>query len=555
MQQITNLFKNQRIGVVLLLIITGVFFYLRSVNRTLISEEITYYYVFEDRKGFDSCADSKEIKTFSDILESQINHYNVVNGRTIVHSLEQFFSGIAGVEIFYVLNTIVFIFTIFLFVKIMFIQIDKYKYWIFTIVAFLYLFPEQSDLWFSINLSLNYLWTLCFCLLMLYCWDKVKSDNEISKVMLAILPIIGFVAGWSHEAFAIPLLVVIFIYYCFNYKEISYKIALLVIPFFLGTALLVFAPGNFLRIQNEAFNSYILISLKQNPFVIKLLPILVLLAFVIWKKRLIQIKSFTKENIIWIGLLGVSLLFVLALGLGLGRTYIAVELFSLVLLVKMIKAVNLKNKISQYSTSVSLIITLLFIVHHGFVCDAAIKEKEIQDKFLNQYIDSKDGVAVYDYHDYGCLINPFIQHFQFEIGDNPGFKYSKETIELRYTKRQKKLIPITSKDYELISNFDKYLKNEKIKYTGPFYMIEGCDYAWAIADSVNFADKFEYHYAPVSFSDDVLPQVKVKRLLMPNSYPKKSLVNEVSELSFNSRRFLAIRLTPNRNVVDIKRVK
>ena len=166
-------------------------------------------------------------------------------------------------------------------------------------------------------------------------------------------------------------------------KEISYKIALLVIPFFLGTALLVFAPGNFLRIQNEAFNSYILISLKQNPFVIKLLPILVLLAFVLWKKRLIQIKSFTKENIIWIGLLGVSLLFVLALGLGLGRTYIAVELFSLVLLVKMIKAVNLKNKISQYSTSVSLIITLLFIVHQGFVCDAAIKEKEIQDKFLN----------------------------------------------------------------------------------------------------------------------------------------------------------------------------
>ena len=109
MQQITNLFKNQRIGVVLLLIITGVFFYLRSVNRTLISEEITYYYVFEDRKGFDSCADSKEIKTFSDILESQVNHYNFVNGRALVHSLEQFFSGIAGVEVFYFLNAFVFI--------------------------------------------------------------------------------------------------------------------------------------------------------------------------------------------------------------------------------------------------------------------------------------------------------------------------------------------------------------------------------------------------------------------------------------------------------------
>ena len=94
-----------------------------------------------------------------------------------------------------------------------------------------------------------------------------------------------------------------------------------------------------------------------------------------------------------------------------------------------------------------------------------------------------------------------------------------------------------------------------MKYSGPFYVIDGCDYAWAIADSVNIADKFQYHYAPVSFRDEVLPQVKIKRLLIPNSYPEKTKVNEVSEVRFNSRRFLAIRITPNRNVVDIKRVK
>ena len=556
MQQFKALFINQRIGVILLLILTGIFIYLRSVNRTLINEEITYFYVFENGDGFESNADAKEIKTFSDILESQVNHYNFVNGRALVHSLEQFFSGIVGVEIFYVLNTFVFIFTIFLFVKIMFIQIDKYKYWIFTIIAFLYLFPDQSKLWLSINLSLNYLWPLCFSLLVLYYWDKLKSNVEPSKVMLAIMPIIGFIAGWSHEAFVVPLSIVIFLYYCFNYKEFSFKIALLVIPYWIGAALLVLAPGNFERIQNEAFNNHILISLKQNPFVVKLLPIMVILVLFIWKKRLIKINSFIKDNLIYIGLLGASLLFVLLLGLGLGRTYIAVELFSLILIVKMIKLINIKyNIIIQYSRPISLIITALFVVHQSFICNATIKEKKYQDDFINQYIKSEDGIAVYDYQDYGCFINPFIQHLQLEIGDNPGFNYTKETIELRYTKRQKRLIPLTSKDYELISNFDRYFNDNIMKYSGPFYVIDGCDYAWAIADSVNVADKFEYHYSPVSFHDEVLPQVKVKRLLMPYSYPMKSMVNQVSEVLYNSRRFLAIRITPNRNVVDIKRVK
>lgn len=552
----TNIYNSSKCCIIILLILTGTFTYLRSVNRTLINEEITYFYIFENCDGFEVNADAKEIKTLSDILESQINHYKFVNGRALAHSLEQFFSGIAGVEIFHVLNALVLIFTIFIFVKIMFIQIDKYKYWIFTVIAFLYLFPEQSKLWFSINLSLNYLWPLCFNLLVMYCLDKLKSNAEPSKVMLAILPIIGFVAGWSHEAFVIPISITIFLYYCFNYKVFSFKIALLLVPYWIGAALLTLAPGNFVRIQNETFNNHILISLKQNPFVVKLLPLMIILLLILWKKRLIKIRSFIKDNYIYIGLLGSSLLFVLLLGLDLGRTYIAVELFSLILLVKMIKFINLENyKIIQYSRPILVLMTVLFVVHQSFICSATIKEKRHQDDFINQYIESEDGVGVYDYHDYGCLINPFIQHLQLEIGDNPGFKYSKETIELRYTKRQKRLIPLTSKDYELISNFDRYYNENIMKYSGPFYVIDGCDYAWAIADSVNIADKFQYHYAPVSFRDEVLPQVKIKRLLIPNSYPEKTKVNEVSEIRFNSRRFLAIRITPNRNVVDIKRVK
>jgi hypothetical protein len=48
--------------------------------------------------------------------------------------------------------------------------------------------------------------------------------------------------------------------------------------------------------------------------------------------------------------------------------------------------------------------------------------------------------------------------------------------------------------------------------------------------------------------------MKVKRLMTPNSYPEKSLVGDMTEVTFKSRKFMAIKITSMRNVVDIKGV-
>ncbi len=555
--KLKQILRSDHIYIILLLILTGIFFYLRSVNRNLYGDEITYFYVFEEKGAFCNNADLKEVKTFHDLLESQVNHYNVVNGRAIIHTIEQFFSGIAGVELFYVLNTILFLVTIYVFVKMMFNHTNVFRYWLFAIVVFLYLFPQQASLWLSINFALNYLWPLCFSLLVLYCWNALRTKNTKSKAFLVLMSILGFVAGWSHESFAVPLSAVIFIYYCINYKEFSGKVALLIIPLWIGTALLVFAPGNFVRLHNEAFSgSGALNYLKQNPLAIKLLPILIVLVLMLWLKRVIRIREFAKENYLWIGLLVLSLMFVLVLGLRPGRTYIAVELYSFILIIKLIKAVDIKDKgLKRLTKPVTVVVTLLFIVHQSFICSASIKEKSIQDKFINQYIESADGVAVYDYTDYGCLLNPYVRRFLLEIGDNPDIKYFKETLELRHTRRAKRLVTVTSTDYDFISNYDKYLKEDRnVKYSGPFYAIEGCDYAWALADSVADKDAFEFNYAPVAFSDEGSLLVKLKRLMIPDSYPLKQMITEINNVDFNSRKFLAIKITPMRSVVDIKSV-
>ena len=46
--------------------------------------------------------------------------------------------------------------------------------------------------------------------------------------------------------------------------------------------------------------------------------------------------------------------------------------------------------------------------------------------------------------------------------------------------------------------------------------------------------------------------MKVKRLFLPNSYPSNEFVEEIMDVTFNSKKFLSIKITPMRNVVDIK---
>ena len=79
MKQLKDIFKNPKAYIVLLLILTSIFFYLRSINRNLIGDEIMYFYVCEE--DFNTNYEIREIKTFSELFEkkgsncSQIHHY------------------------------------------------------------------------------------------------------------------------------------------------------------------------------------------------------------------------------------------------------------------------------------------------------------------------------------------------------------------------------------------------------------------------------------------------------------------------------------------------
>lgn len=125
MKQLKGFFKNQKTYIILLLIITGIFFYLRSVNRELIfCDEIIYGYNLNASEYYEYWASPEtsldgKVNTISDIVDSQINHYFYGNGRSIVHGIQQFFTGVLSIDVFYIVNTLVFLLMLVCVVKLL----------------------------------------------------------------------------------------------------------------------------------------------------------------------------------------------------------------------------------------------------------------------------------------------------------------------------------------------------------------------------------------------------------------------------------------------------
>lgn len=92
---------NTRKKYILLIIISGIIFYILNHFTPLYSDDWHYNFIY---------GTFENINSLSDIIKSQYIHYFKVNGRFIPHFIVQLFDGILGKELFNIFNTIAFIF-------------------------------------------------------------------------------------------------------------------------------------------------------------------------------------------------------------------------------------------------------------------------------------------------------------------------------------------------------------------------------------------------------------------------------------------------------------
>lgn len=276
------------------MVVCCIMFYL--LNRLILmrSDDLLYGFMFtqEHVNAPLSVLKDHPIQTVADIVRSQYNHYFVINGRIPVHAIVQLFCGILGKKVYDICAFIVFGLFILSLGKCVFPQLkgnQRFAYFIPFLVLFLFI-KEPSCFYKVVACGVNYLWASVVCL---YFWYLFSIKKELGKVEKCLLPVVAFFTGWSMEAIVIPMSIAVGVVWLLRVKEMHWAKHLSFYLFVIGTALLVFAPGNFVRAQSSV--PFTLQTFKAFVLLTKLVPVYIFFAagmlllkrdvFVAWIKR------------------------------------------------------------------------------------------------------------------------------------------------------------------------------------------------------------------------------------------------------------------------------
>lgn len=511
MQQLKNLLKSQKTYIILLLIITGIFFYLRSVNREPYCDEILYGYNLKATEYGEYWSSPQtsldgKIENLSDVINSQMNHYYFANGRSIVHAIEQFFTGVLNMNIFYIVNTGVFLLVIFMVLKLLKARGGFVGAFI-VVLAFMYLYPMPYRLWYSINYGCNYLWPLCFSVILLFYCMKISEKVQFSKVTLVLLSFLSFITGWSHEAFSVPLSGALFFYIIFNIKKIDKRLLYIAIPLWIGTAIMVFAPANFARFLgggNGGSKIYAIANAIDNFMHIKLLWIFVITAIVFRIRNNKFLKACISENKIIIYALVIGVLFGFVANTA-PYSFTAIEFFSFVLTMKLLIPTIERIRIKQIYL---VLLSFVFFVHQSMIVNGEIIQSKVQRELISEYIKSEDGVVNYNVPSTPWHLNPYVTKWKHS---GVSVLYG-SAIEFAYG-NNKPMYALADADFRFLAEKDFYNEDNKFAGDAPFYYAGGNAF-WAKASEVDSTDVFEFEYEPVSFDYDVPLLLKIKFALI-----------------------------------------
>ena len=188
------------------------------------------------------------IRNVSDIFVSQVEHYRIFNGRSIIHFLVQLFTGLLGKSLFNAVNSIVFVGFVALLVKLANKRLSEITFPIVAIASVL-LMPSFESCFLWMTGTMNYLWSSCAALLFLYIVDKWKDRAMTAKYCL--MGVLGILLGWTHEGISFPLALSAVCYILFVNKQKVRSAAFPIIVFFLIGGVIIFGLQKFKSISEK----------------------------------------------------------------------------------------------------------------------------------------------------------------------------------------------------------------------------------------------------------------------------------------------------------------
>ena len=370
---------------------------------------------------------SLETNNFSGFVESvinrQVNVWLTENGRAMNHLLWQI--TVANGDLCYdVFISVVFVFYLWSAINLAAIRFVWNSLFLWSIAAFstLYLSPTSSSNFYWAAGGCHYLWPAMSSIVYLLLLKK-SCINKFSIIKLTFLSFFSFIAGWTHEIFALPISFTLFCMIIYNIckgKHLSKQHFCLIIPFWLGALLIVVSPGTIARIagnggaEGATFLSALLAKAVTSFKIFRygrcfyvLLALLIYLA--LSKKKSLSV--FLKDNafmcLCCLGSLGI----VVILGVG-GRAVWGVEVFSLLIIIKWVNSVLAHSDKSAVWNKIGAVLAVIIIVHQACLIKPFKESWDTYRAVVEQTKQSnfEETASMEQWKSDNPLIDPFVAH-------------------------------------------------------------------------------------------------------------------------------------------------
>jgi len=231
--------------------------FILNVLTPLSADDFGYLYIH---------AENVRVSSLSDVFHSQVNHYYLWGGRSVVHFIAQSILLLPNIAID-LLNSLVYLAFIFL-IYFHIIGRGKHSLSLFVLInlAVWIIQPAYGDTILWTTGSANYLWgtAIVLALLLPFRFYTGKSDSGLYVGLFKCIGMFvgGVLAGWTNENTAAAMLVIIILFF-FYYKSNGWKIPvwgiLGILGSIIGYSIMIMAPGNIVRAGDAVIVSAFLI--------------------------------------------------------------------------------------------------------------------------------------------------------------------------------------------------------------------------------------------------------------------------------------------------------
>lgn len=350
-------FLHQHCGMAVMAVVTVAFLVLNVLTPEY-HDDFVYKFMFEGGTvNYDH-----PVRSIGNIVTSQLEHYQTVNGRSIVHFLVQLFTGLLGKQVFNLLNAIVFCGFVFLLKRIMGKSHNLLALAV-TLVLIL-LLPRFKDTFLWMTGSVNYLWSATAALLFLLMYEKRRQQPSDKSLILPLVA--ALLLGWTHEGITLPLGASLVFINLLSFKLSKGKQGLwLALAFLGGACITALAPGTIERSGMAGGMAASTIGLKVIAGLtvmgqLRLIYLALLIGILLWltDREVIKRILARERHLVLAAIL--SLVLVFTSGQTLTRVAFGLELFSLMLVLSLTgEAVKAWNERTLKWCSIGLTVALV----------------------------------------------------------------------------------------------------------------------------------------------------------------------------------------------------